>query len=426
MPNSVTMTTVFVRLIILLGLIPNLGLAHTFTESTIIAEWDYRYNAASQSYSAKPSIQPTIPRMPVSYIKEFKLKDSTQHDLWLDAYDDITDNIFLSEDEAKLAIAALGPKPDIIVLERPFYDRTLNYAHVGVYEGIQTITDYFVLEFGIVHPITLSLKNDDGDSLNLVVSVMAIETAAETPHVLENKFGIIGGFFDKNYDEIDMVDGSLNGDKFHLEQFNKSKPRRIEYVTWFNEKSTVIIKKQNFAIAYSAKPFSKYPKAGTYRYQGIMNINHLKVRGSIVKPYVDFTVRIEPVIKATSPVRDIHFQFDTAQVKANKRVPILIQSNSDRLKLSVKCEPGYEHNTEGCLLPNIYKSEQMLLTVQMDGKDIPNTKGFPQIINLIDTNPSYSKTKYAEIHLSEKENTGKPPKPGYYSGQISLIFELEF
>ncbi|WP_217534596.1 hypothetical protein [Vibrio cholerae] len=420
MPNSVTMTTVFVRSIILLGLIPNLGLAHTFTESTIIAEWNYRYNAASQSYSAKPSIEPTIPGLPTSYIKEFKIVDSTQVDAWNAAVGEIKCEM-LPDDEEMLAIAALGPEPEPIVLERPFYDRTLNYARVGVYEGIQTYTDFFNLEFAIPHPITLSLKNDDGDSLNLLISVMAIETAPETPHKLVNRVGDFGFF---------IFSGANHEDKFYLEQFSKSEYAKVFYETWkggvYGDKNDVIIKKQNFAIAYNAQPFSKYPKAGTYRYKGIMNIDNLKVRGSIVKPYVDFTVRIEPVIKATSPFRDIHFQFDTAQVKANKRVPILIQSNSDRLKLSVKCEPGYEHNTEGCLLPNIYKSEQMLLTVQMDGKDIPNTMGFPQIINLIDTNPSYSKTKYAEIHLSEKENTGKPPKPGYYSGQISLIFELEF
>ncbi|TQQ70426.1 hypothetical protein [Vibrio cholerae] len=429
MPNSVTMTTVFVRSIILLGLIPHLGLAHTFTESTIIAEWNYRYNAASQSYSAKPSIEPTIPGMPTSYIKEFKIHDYTQVDAWSAAVGEIKCEM-LPDDEEKLAIEALGPKPEPILLERPFYDRTLNYARVGVYEGIQTKTDFFNLEFGIPHPITLSLKNDDGDSLNLMVSVMAIESAPATPHKTTESHGQIGNFNDSLDFGVQDSNSVVKRDKFFIAKFSKSEYWSIKYdVYGFQGSPTgyrVVIKDQNIAIAYNAQPFSKYPKAGTYRYKGIMNIDHVKVRGSIVKPYVDFTVRIEPVIKATSPFRDIQFQFDTAQVKANKRVPILIQSNSDRLKLSVKCEPGYEHNTEGCLLPNIYKSEQMLLTVQMDGKDIPNTMGFPQIINLIDTNPSYSKKKYAEIHLSAKENTGKPPKPGYYSGQISLIFELEF
>lgn len=385
MPNSVTMTTVFVRLIILLGLIPNLGLAHTFTESTIIAEWNYRYNAASQSYSAKPSIEPTIPGMPRSYIKEFKIEDYT--------------------------------KPTPILIETPFYDRTLNYARLGTYEGLQTYYDFFSLGFTSPDPIRLSLKNDDGDSLDLMVSVMAIESAPAKPHKLVKPDGRMG-FFNPQPDS--------SGNKFFLEQFSKSTNKEVKYQTIRGANNNVDIKDQNIAIAYSAQPFSKYPKAGTYRYKGIMKIRHVFVKSRVVNAYVDFTVRIEPVIKATSPFRDIQFQFDTAQVKANKRVPILIESNSDRLKLSVQCRPGFEHNTEGCLLPNIYRSEHMLLTVQMDGKDIPNTKGFPQIINLIDTNPSYSKTKYAEIHLSEKENTGKPPKPGYYSGMIALIFELEF
>ncbi|WP_217542230.1 hypothetical protein [Vibrio cholerae] len=417
MPNSVTMTTVFVSSIILLGLIPNLGLAHTFTESTIIAEWNYRYNAASQSYSAKPSVEPTIPGMPKSYIKEFKFEDKTQVSAWEQAFDEIDFDEFIDDDEKQLLIDALGPKPAPTLIETPFYDRTLNYARVGAYQGLQTQHDFFSLEFGIPHPITLSLKNDDGDSLDLLVSVMAIESAPATPHKPVYPYGTMGGF---------LPQVVISVDHFFLEQFYKSEYKNVKYITMGAKKDDVVIKDQNIAIAYVAQPFSKYPKAGTYRYKGIMKIDHVKVRGSRVKPYVDFTVRIEPVIKATSPFRDIQFQFDTAQVKANKRVPILIQSNSDRLKLSVKCEPGYEHNTEGCLLPNIYKSEQMLLTVQMDGKDIPNTMGFPQIINLNDTNPSYSKTKYAEIHLSEKEKTGKPPKPGYYSGQISLIFELEF
>ncbi|ENJ8203454.1 hypothetical protein AB2M45_003304 [Vibrio cholerae] len=385
MPNSVTMTTVFVRLIILLGLIPNLGLAHTFTESTIIAEWDYRYNAASQSYSAKPSVEPTIPGMPRSYIKEFKIKDYT--------------------------------KPAPILIETPFYDRTLNYAHLGTYQGLQSYSQYFRASIWQPVPITLSLKNDDGDSLDLMVSVMAIESAPAKPHKLVNPGGRMG-FFDPQPD--------TSGNKFFLEQFSKYGKKEVRYRTLDGVKNNVDIKDQNIAIAYSAQPVSEYPKAGTYRYKGIMSIKNVFVKSAVVKPYVDFTVRIEPVIKATSPVRDIQFQFDTAQVKANKRVPILIQSNSDRLKLSVQCIPGYEHNTEGCLLRNIYATEYMLLTVQMDGKDIPNTKGFPQIINLIDTNPSYSKTKYAEIHLSEKENTGKPPKPGYYYGWIGLVFELEF
>lgn len=418
MPNSVTMTTVFVRSIILLGLIPNLGLAHTFTESTIIAEWNYRYNAASQSYSAKPSVQPTIPGMPTSYIKEFQILDFNPPTVWELAFDDIDFDESIDDDEKQLLIDALGPKPAPTLIETPFYDRTLNYARVGAYQGLQTQHDFFSLEFGIPYPITLSLKNDDGDSLDLLVSVMAIESAPATPHKPAEPYGNMGQF---------LPQVVISTDHFFLEQFSKNEYKNVKYITIGGaKKDNVVIKDQNIAIAYVAQPFSKYPKAGTYRYKGIMKIDHVKVRGSRVKPYVDFTVRIEPVIKATSPFRDIQFQFDTAQVKANKRVPILIQSNSDRLKLSVKCEPGYEHNTEGCLLPNIYKSEQMLLTVQMDGKDIPNTMGFPQIINLNDTNPSYSKTKYAEIHLSEKENTGKPPKPGYYSGQISLIFELEF
>lgn len=424
MLNSVTMTTVFVRAIIVLGLIPNLVLAHTFTERTIIAEWNYRYNAASQSYSTKGSVEPTIPGISKSFIKEYKLEDYTAVEAWEELAE--TDDLLYECDyDLECMEAVIGPKPEPILLEMPFYDRSLNYAHIGVYDGTQTSTDTFNLEFAEPYPITLSLKNDDGDSLNLVIFVMAIESAPATPHVLVNeRIGTFGTFQYSNLSTFEYKD------KFYLEQFSKSEYGKVFYKTWmgevYHDKNNVIIKEQNIAIAYNAQPFSKYPKAGTYRYKGIMNINNLKVRGSIVKPYVDFTVTIEPIIKATSPVRDIHFRFDTGQVKANKRVPISIQSNSDRLKLSVKCEPGYEHNTEGCLLPNIYKSEQMLLTVQMDGKDIPNTMGFPQIINLIDTNPSYSKTKYAEIHLSEKENTGKPPKPGYYSGQISLIFELEF
>ncbi|EKF9835757.1 hypothetical protein O1D37_003469 [Vibrio cholerae] len=422
MLNSVTMTTVFVRAIIVLGLIPNLVLAHTFTESTIIAEWNYRYNAASQSYSTKGSVEPTIPGISKSYIKEYKLKDYTPVDAWEALAE--TDDFKYECDYADLECmeGLIGPKPEPILLEMPFYDRSLNYAHIGVYDGTQTDTDFFDLEFAGPNPITLSLKNDDGDSLNLVISVMAIESAPATPH--EINAGILGAF-DMDVGESDVFEFPKQG--FFLEHFSNTDYLKLKYV-FLNggDKGKVFIKDQYIAMGYSAKPFSKYPKAGTYRYKGIMNIDNLKVRGSIVKPYVDFTVTIEPIIKATSPVRDIHFRFDTGQVKANKRVPISIQSNSDRLKLSVKCEPGYEHNTEGCLLPNIYKSEQMLLTVQMDGKDIPNTMGFPQIINLIDTNPSYNKTKYAEIHLSEKENSGKPPKPGYYSGQISLIFELEF
>ncbi|EGR4218030.1 hypothetical protein DDM80_17340 [Vibrio cholerae] len=428
MLNSVTMTTVFVRAIIVLGLIPNLVLAHTFTESTIIAEWNYRYNAASQSYSTKASVEPTIPGLSKSYIKESKLKDYTALLAWEALAEGPDVKKKCRHDDIECIEALIGPQPDILILEGvPFYDWSLNYAHIGVYDGAQTDTDFFDLVFAEPSPITLSLKNDDGDSLNLVISVMAIESAPATPHEINagcfgKPCGVLGGF--------DMVVGEsfeFPQYGFFLEQYSLREYFKLKYsVTSSGEKGKVFIKDQYIAMVYSAKPFSKYPKAGTYRYKGIMNIDNLKVRGSIVKPYVDFTVTIEPIIKATSPVRDIHFRFDTGQVKANKRVPISIQSNSDRLKLSVKCEPGYEHNTVGCLLPNIYKSEQMLLTVQMDGKDIPNTMGFPQIINLIDTNPSYNKTKYAEIHLSEKENSGKPPKPGYYSGQISLIFELEF
>ncbi|WP_337918310.1 hypothetical protein [Vibrio cholerae] len=81
-----------------------------------------------------------------------------------------------------------------------------------------------------------------------------------------------------------------------------------------------------------------------------------------------------------------------------------------------------EKGKAGCLIPSEDKTNKLQVSIDIDGKVIENYSGSPV---KLDVNYLVSNVKQATLLLRDENNTGKRPKPGLYSGQVSLVFEID-
>lgn len=181
-----------------------------------------------------------------------------------------------------------------------------------------------------------------------------------------------------------------------------------------------------FGIAYDLNISSSHSliKAGEYKFNGMVDFGM-----ALFTPYAgshlinfDITLVIPPVISAYSPIKYIPFEFNANQISATRQVPIIIDANYDTIKVVMKCESGMEKGKAGCLIPSEDKTNKLQVSIDIDGKVIENYSGSPV---KLDVNYLVSNVKQATLLVRDENNTGKRPKPGLYSGQVSLVFEID-
>ncbi|WP_162812824.1 hypothetical protein, partial [Vibrio cholerae] len=166
-------------------------------------------------------------------------------------------------------------------------------------------------------------------------------------------------------------------------------------------------------------------RAGKYHFKGPVWVQGFLLFSYSVQPIqLELSINFPPVVNAFSPVENVIINFKPSQVTASRRVPIVINSNHDVLNVTLLCETGFENGNSGCLIPNISSTQYLLVTTMIDGKVINNQNGEPGAI-LVNSDITSHNVKYSEFTISDENNTGESPNPGYYNGRVSLYFEAK-
>ncbi len=186
------------------------------------------------------------------------------------------------------------------------------------------------------------------------------------------------------------------------------------------------IENGQFGVLFDLQLKDAYPSPGTYHYKGKWHTGGLYLfsyRTPAVLD-VDFTIVIPEILQVSTPIKDITFDFALGQVAAKRKVPVRIQANVDQLRVSLVCEPGKDNYAGGCMIAERDKLRLLRVSASIDGNPLSNHKGPYYSMPLQDKNPNNEKIKYVELTLTDELMSGKPPTPGYYSGQLGVLFEL--
>ncbi|EOX3334533.1 hypothetical protein ACPFTV_001441 [Vibrio cholerae] len=301
----------------------------------------------------------------------------------------------------------------------------LNFSHVAYVDGIFIYpwpnghTPYpaiFKLEYS---PTTIQLVHESGyHSINAMFIPFGIDlNIGNSPsYKIFDEYLFRPESFLNVSSDLKSYGGLFHGDK---KSISGALPRPHKNVD---------IKALKAAIAYDIsipKEESHRIRAGRYTFKGAVT-----VKGFLLFSYgwktimLDIGVEFPGVVEAYSPVKEILLNFNQSMVKVNRKVPIIIHSNHDVLRVNLLCEIGLEKDKNGCLIPNRENSQYLLTTVVIDGKAINNRFGPAQRV-LVNSGLTENNIKYAEVLISDESNSGVTPKPGYYSGQFSLVFEVD-
>ncbi|GHX29460.1 hypothetical protein VCSRO62_0160 [Vibrio cholerae] len=166
-------------------------------------------------------------------------------------------------------------------------------------------------------------------------------------------------------------------------------------------------------------------RAGKYHFKGPVLVPGFLLFSYSVQPIqLELTINFPPVVNVFSPVENLIINFKPSQITASRRVPIVINANHDVLNVTLLCEAGFEKGSSGCLIPNISKTEYLLVTTMIDGKLVNNQYGAPLDI-LVNPDIATHNVKYSEFTISDENDSGEMPNPGYYNGRVSLFFEAK-
>ncbi|HDZ3719821.1 TPA: hypothetical protein RSW52_003400 [Vibrio cholerae] len=186
------------------------------------------------------------------------------------------------------------------------------------------------------------------------------------------------------------------------------------------------IENGQFGVLFDLQLKDAYPSPGTYHYKGKWHTGGLYLFSHRTPAVldVDFTIVIPEILQVSTPIKDITFDFALGQVAAKRKVPVRIQANVDQLRVSLVCEPGKDNYAGGCMIAERDKLRLLRVSASIDGNPLSNHKGPYYSMPLQDKNPNNEKIKYVELTLTDELMSGKPPTPGYYSGQLGVLFEL--
>ncbi|CSC05212.1 Uncharacterised protein [Vibrio cholerae] len=167
----------------------------------------------------------------------------------------------------------------------------------------------------------------------------------------------------------------------------------------------------------------KVLQSGQYKFKGSLNIPGYTLF-SFEPTVIDTNIKIlvPGVVQAESPVNELNLNFTHGQNKITERVPIFITSNDTEIQVSMKCMAGKEYGEAGCLLTDNHNNENLLLSVNMDGKSLNNNMGTGQSISLDGFYLATKNLKYVEIVISDT-HIGQSLPPGHYSGSVVSVFE---
>ncbi|EJN3163222.1 hypothetical protein NPV54_002584 [Vibrio cholerae] len=293
-------------------------------------------------------------------------------------------------------------------------------------------------------PQALPFQNERGETISVSVQAKGQNFWAKRLYMSHNTFGsdnswrLLGNFsdnygFDNTSDLMDPIywfstDPETNAALSWL-MSDQSNSAALVYA-W--EPSLLVkmgdgyIDNGQFGVLFDLQLKDAYPSPGTYHYKGKWHTGGLYLfsyRTPAVLD-VDFTIVIPEILQVSTPVKDITFDFALGQVAAKRKVPVRIQANVDQLRVSLVCEPGKDNYAGGCMIAERDKLRLLRVSASIDGNPLSNHKGPYYSMPLQDKNPNNEKIKYVELTLTDESMSGKPPAPGYYSGQLGVLFEL--
>ncbi|HDI3264726.1 TPA: hypothetical protein PMC50_003377 [Vibrio cholerae] len=339
----------------------------------------------------------------------------------------------------------------------------LNYMKVGTVSGwfkldypvlsLPEGPDLLLLGFKTLQsvPEVLAFVNERGQTLPVSVRAMGQNFWAKRlyeskPTGLMSNIKLIGADYDYDGNDTSSKYG-FEGQTYDLDPYIPSvdpetlaplsylaanyddtdEKSLLVYTNRFGDMNDGYVQDGQFGVLFDLQLNQAYPSPGTYRYTGKWHTGgyYLFSYRTPAVLEVDFTVVIPEILQVLTPVKDITFDFAFGQVDAKRKVPIRIQANFDQLRVSLVCEPGKDNYADGCLIAERDKLRFLRASVSIEGNPINNHKGSYYSLPLQDKNPGNEKNKFVEITLTDELKSGNPPSPGFYSGQVGLLFEAE-
>ncbi|MGO2162494.1 MAG: hypothetical protein ACTH4J_18805 [Vibrio toranzoniae] len=136
----------------------------------------------------------------------------------------------------------------------------------------------------------------------------------------------------------------------------------------------------------------------------------------------EISLYVEPSISAYSPKPYMNFIFRQGKAESHLNVPVVTNTNIDKLTLVMQCQSGTSYQYKGCEIPNIDSTKPPLrFDAKVDGENIPNRNDLSLPVELL--NMRGEKHTNIEARITDLEDTGQPPPSGTYKGQVSFIFE---
>ncbi|EGR1703656.1 hypothetical protein D5Q54_18610 [Vibrio cholerae] len=345
--------------------------------------------------------------------------------------------------------------------EGNYYPELLNYNYIKFgtvsgwfkpdypYRTLPEGPDLFFLGYNAdqAAPQVLPFQNERGETISVSVQAkgqnfwakrlyMSVKT-----HGTSNPMQFLHSYTDSyGFDSNDLMDpllghmaGGLKDPETQAplswlmtDEFNSS---ALVYTTdpiQFTTRSDGYIENGQFGVLFDLQLKDAYPSPGTYHYKGKWHTGGLYLFSHRTPAVldVDFTIVIPEILQVSTPIKDITFDFAFGQVAAKRKVPVRIQANIDQLRVSLVCEPGKDNYAGGCMIAERDKLRLLRVSASIDGNPLSNHKGPYYSMPLQDKNPNNEKIKYVELTLTDELMSGKPPTPGYYSGQLGVLFEL--
>lgn len=389
--------------------LPQASWAGSYTIRPLVGTWHYQFQPTLGTYSAKP----------VRERVEYPLSD-------IEVGNDYPE--LLNYNYIKLGTVSGWFKPD--------------YPYRTLPEG----PDLFFLGYNAdqAAPQVLPFQNERGETISVSVQAKGQNFWAKRLYMSHKTFGsfnswtLLGSFSDNyGFDINDLMDPLLGGGLADPEtgaslgwlmtdEFNSS---ALVY-SWESSLNVRMgdgyIENGQFGVLFDLQLKDAYPSPGTYHYKGKWHTGGLYLfsyRTPAVLD-VDFTIVIPEILQVSTPIKDITFDFALGQVAAKRKVPVRIQANVDQLRVSLVCEPGKDNYAGGCMIAERDKLRLLRVSASIDGNPLSNHKGPYYSMPLQDKNPNNEKIKYVELTLTDELMSGKPPTPGYYSGQLGVLFEL--